>query len=164
MAFSTLTNVKTIMALGPNRSILGTIIRPDAVLLERKGGCNGEVTFNNLLPGAGEPLQQEYNDQQGFYCNWQLDNEEEPLPRGKSIGEDGSAQSSGMKRKVSKVKKLVKKLKDDGDVGVFRHEESASRNEKGVKKKRWRRSRHGFDKNDFGHHRGGGGSQLSRTC
>ncbi|KAJ0103344.1 hypothetical protein Patl1_04646 [Pistacia atlantica] len=40
MAFTTLTNPKTIFSLGPNRSILGTIIRPDPVLLERKGGSN----------------------------------------------------------------------------------------------------------------------------
>ncbi|XP_059661516.1 uncharacterized protein LOC132307704 isoform X1 [Cornus florida] len=56
MAFSALTNAKTILSLGPNRSILGTIIRPDPVLLERKGGISGEVTFDKLLPGAGELL------------------------------------------------------------------------------------------------------------
>lgn len=61
MAFTTLTNPKTILSLGPNRSILGTIIRPDPVLLERKGGKNGEVTFSSLLPGAGEPLQSNYD-------------------------------------------------------------------------------------------------------
>ncbi|PON31777.1 nucleotidyl transferase, partial [Parasponia andersonii] len=57
MAFTTLTNPKFILGLGPNRSILGTIIRPDAVLLERKGGSNGQLTCNSLLPGAGQPLQ-----------------------------------------------------------------------------------------------------------
>ncbi|MCE2055557.1 hypothetical protein HAX54_042875 [Datura stramonium] len=53
MAFTTLTNAKAIFGLGPNRSILGTIIRPDEILVERKGGFMGEVTFGNLLPGAG---------------------------------------------------------------------------------------------------------------
>ncbi|KAF2286026.1 hypothetical protein GH714_009767 [Hevea brasiliensis] len=67
MAFSTLTNPKTILSLGPNRSILGTIIRPDPVLLERKGGCNGEVTFDALLPGAGEPIQSHHDDHQRFW-------------------------------------------------------------------------------------------------
>ncbi|EPS69537.1 hypothetical protein M569_05225, partial [Genlisea aurea] len=37
MAFAALTDTKAIMRLGPDQSILGAIIRPDAVLLERKG-------------------------------------------------------------------------------------------------------------------------------
>ncbi|XP_074367576.1 uncharacterized protein LOC141708005 [Apium graveolens] len=141
MAFSTLTNSKTILALGPNKSILGTIIRPDAVLLNRKGSCNLEVTFNKLLPGAGEQLQPEYNDQEGLAFNWQLGNEEEPLPRGNGVSENCSIQSSGKKRKSSKVKKLGKKFKDNDDLGWIAYEESTSRNEKSVKKKRWRHLR-----------------------
>ncbi|KAH7851322.1 hypothetical protein Vadar_009801 [Vaccinium darrowii] len=132
MAFSTLTNAKTIFSLGPSRSILGTIIRPDTVLLERKGGSNGEMTFNNLLPGAGEPLQANFDGQQEIYCNWKLDDEEEPLPRGKLNFDDGNtASSSGKKRKASKEEKRAKKAKENG-------EESGSRKEKGKKKRRWR--------------------------
>ncbi|KAG6393761.1 hypothetical protein SASPL_144330 [Salvia splendens] len=85
MAFTTLTNARTIQHLGPNRSILSAIIRPDAVLLERKGGSNGKLTFNNLFPGNGEPLEQlNGDDRQEIYCNWALNDEEEEesLPRG----------------------------------------------------------------------------------
>ncbi|KAK2968459.1 hypothetical protein RJ640_004465 [Escallonia rubra] len=156
MAFTTLTNAKTILGLGPNRSILGTIIRPDEVLVERKGGSNGEVTFNNLLPGAGEPLHQEYGEQQGLFCNWQLDNEEEaPLPRGKGTAEDATEHSSGKKRKVYKEKKHVKKAKENGGV---RHEENGSRKEKSTKKQRWRNNPNRAEG------RYSGGSPWSRTC
>lgn len=158
MAFSTLTNSKTILALGPNKSILGTIIRPDAVLLNRKGSSNVEVTFNSLLPGAGEQLQLEYNDQEGLAFNWQLGNEEEePLPRGNGVSENGIMQSSGKKRKSSKVKKLGKKFKENDDVGGIMYGESTSRNEKSVKKKRWRHLRNNGE-------RAGYGGDLSRTC
>ncbi|KAA8526835.1 hypothetical protein F0562_008936 [Nyssa sinensis] len=129
MAFSTLTNTKTILGLGPNRSILGTIIRPDPVLLERRGGSNGEMTFNNLLPGAGELLLDQYDDQQEIYCNWQLDDEEEPLPRGNGIAEDGTVHSSGKKRKASK-EKSAKKVKENGDVGKGKHEEQFKEGER----------------------------------
>lgn len=141
MAFTTLTNPKTILSLGPNRSILGTIIRPDPVLLERKGGKNGEVTFSSLLPGAGEPLQSNYG-QQEIMCNWQLDDEEEALPRGGGHARDGSAHSSGKKRKASsKEKSRKKKSKENGDIGKVRHDESGSKKEKSTKKKqRWRKN------------------------
>ncbi|KAJ6966455.1 hypothetical protein NC652_004113 [Populus alba x Populus x berolinensis] len=141
MAFTTLTNPKTILSLGPNRSILGTIIRPDPVLLERKGGKNGEVTFSSLLPGAGEPLQSNYG-QQEIMCNWQLDDEEEALPRGGGHAGDGSAHSSGKKRKASsKEKSRKKKSKENGDIGKVRHDDSGSKKEKSTKKKqRWRKN------------------------
>ncbi|KAF5730671.1 Nucleotidyltransferase family protein isoform 1 [Tripterygium wilfordii] len=139
MAFSTLTNPKTILGLGPNRSILGTIIRPDPVLLERKGGSTGEMTFDSLLPGAGEPLQLHNGDKQGILYNWQYEDEEDPLPRGDGIAGDGSAQSSGKKRKSSsRDKSGKKKMKENGELQKARHEESSSRREKGTKKKRWR--------------------------
>ncbi|KAL6999507.1 polynucleotide adenylyltransferase [Sarracenia purpurea var. burkii] len=155
MAFSTLTNTKTILGLGPNRSILGTIIRPDPVLLERRGS-NGEVTFSNLLPGAGEPLQANYDDQQGLFCNWQLgEEEEEPFPRENAIADCVNTPSSGKKRKaVKEGKKLAKKKKENGGPGRVRHEESGSRKESGKKKKRWRHN--GFS-------RSAGSSPWSRS-
>lgn len=157
MAFSTLTNAKTILSLGPNRSILGTIIRPDPVLLERKGGSNGDMTFNNLLPGAGEPLQANFDDQQEIYCNWKLDDEEEPLPRGKLNFDDASTpSSSGKKRKASKEEKYAKKVKENG-------EESGSRKEKGKKKRRWREHGGGSQNNNGFSRYGGGRSPWSRT-
>ncbi|GMY31813.1 terminal nucleotidyltransferase 4B [Fagus crenata] len=100
MAFSTLTNPKTIMALDP-------------ILLEHKGGSKGDVTFNSLLPGAGEPLQHQYGEQQGILCNWQLGDEEEPLPRGNSTAGE-STHSSGKKRKASSKEKSTKKVKENG--------------------------------------------------
>ncbi|XP_044473777.1 terminal nucleotidyltransferase 4B [Mangifera indica] len=150
MALATLTNPKTIFSLGPNRSILGTIIRADPILLERKGGSNGEMTFNNLLPGDGEPLQKQYVDQQQeILCNWQSVYEEESFPRG-----DYSAQSSRKKRRASsKEKSRKKKVKDSGEMEgnerkekkkvkesgeMERHEESGPKKEKSSKKKRWR--------------------------
>lgn len=140
MAFTTLTNTKAIFALGPNRSILGTIIRPDEILVERKGGSNGEVTFKNLLPGAGEGLQQ-FGDQQEIYCNWQFnDDDEEALPRGNRIAEDGDAQSSGKKRKSSKEKQPAKKMKENGHSSNARDEENSSRKEKSSKK-HWKHNR-----------------------
>lgn len=97
------------MSLGPNRSILGTIIRPDKVLLERKGGLNGDVSFTNLLPGAGEPLQNDFGEHEGLFCNWNLDDEEEPLPRGKEVVVcDGKESKKKSKAVVVKVKKTVK--------------------------------------------------------
>lgn len=161
MAFTTLTNPKIIMDLGPNRSILGTIIRPDPVLLERKGGSNGDVTFNSLLPGAGEPLQHQYGEQQEILCNWQLGDEEESLPRGNYMAGE-SSRSSGKKRKASSKEKTNKKAKENGgELGKVRHEENGSRKEKGVNKKRWRHNRDsshsvfGRSSNGYGHYVGG---------
>nr|CAN64475.1 hypothetical protein VITISV_017481 [Vitis vinifera] len=115
MAFSTLTNARTILGLDPNRSILGTIIRPDPILLERKGGSNGTMTFDHLLPGAGEPLSPQTGGQE-LLCNWQVeDAEEEPLPRSNPIAGDGSANSSGKKRKASK-ERLRNKVKEHADM------------------------------------------------
>lgn len=135
MAFKNLTNPKTIMNLGPNRSILGTIIRPDPVLLERKGGLNGDVTFDSLLPGAGEPLQQEFGEKD-MLCNWQLDYEEDPLPRGVDTSAEPSTPST-KKRKSSK--KSNKKLKENGDLKVARSEEKDSRKEN--KRKRYKKEK-----------------------
>lgn len=146
MAFSTLTDPKIILSLGPKRSILGTIIRPDPNLIERKGGLNGEVTFNSLLPGAGEPIQQKFGEQD-MLCNWQLDDEEELLPRGVDTSAEPSRRSnstkkdvdtsaepsthsnSTKKRKSASKKSSSKKLKENGDI---RH---VAEKENGIKKK-----------------------------
>ncbi|XP_047962573.1 terminal nucleotidyltransferase 4B-like isoform X1 [Salvia hispanica] len=137
MAFSTLTNTKTIARLGPNKSILSAIIRPDAVLLERKGGSDGKLTFNNLFPNNGEPLDRLHGDQQEIYCNWALnDEEEEPLPRGGGgTPGDSDVKSSGKKRKASKEKRSSKKVK--GHVSVDRREKEHSEKRWGPKR-RWR--------------------------
>ncbi|GAB2229923.1 hypothetical protein Droror1_Dr00014179 [Drosera rotundifolia] len=101
-AYSTLTNTKTIMSLGPGRSILGTIIRPDPVLVERKGGAEGEVTFSALLPGAGEPVESKFDDNLDLLYNWDSPNHhEEPLPRGGRGGamENGNPSSSSRQKR-----------------------------------------------------------------
>ncbi|KAJ4980711.1 hypothetical protein NE237_031548 [Protea cynaroides] len=161
MAFSTLTNAKTILGLGPDRSILSTIIRPDPVLLERKGGSNGEVTFESLLPGAGKVIEPQFRTEHEFLCNWQLD-EDEPLPRENIVAVEDSGHSS-RKRKAFK-EKFKAKVKGNGEMSKRRHEESAVR-KKGLKK-RWRESKDNRDGDEYG---GGGGgygrrSPWSRSC
>ncbi|KAJ4875662.1 Nucleotidyltransferase family protein [Raphanus sativus] len=127
MALSTLTNTKAILALGPNRSILGTIIRPDRILLERKGGKNGDVTFNSLLPGAGEPLPMSASGKSngGLFCNWQLEEDEEgSFPRGDAVNGDstpvlvdtpGKVTTKESSRKKKSKSKSKKKVVDDDD-------------------------------------------------
>ncbi|KAK7335181.1 hypothetical protein VNO80_26957 [Phaseolus coccineus] len=141
MAFKNLTNPKIIMSLGPNRSILGTIIRPDPVLLERKGGVNGDVTFDKLLPGAGEPLQQQYGEQD-MLCNWQLDYEEEPLPRGVDASAEHSSRSSTKKRK-SGLKNSSKKLKENENIQMKGNEENDSRKGKDKRNRKKRKAQLG---------------------
>lgn len=105
-AHSKLTDAKRILALGANRSILGTIIRPDPLLLKRKAGCNGEITFVRLLPGAGEPVVQQPNGSGDLLGNWDL-LDDEPLPRENGVAEDKRIKSS------RKSRKLKKKTMDD---------------------------------------------------
>ncbi|KAK4285953.1 hypothetical protein QN277_002576 [Acacia crassicarpa] len=132
MAFKTLTNAHIIMSLGPKRSILGTIIRPDPALLERKGGSYGDVTFNALLPGAGEPLQVHYGGQD-ILCNWDFDDDEEPLPRG---GDSAVVKStSGKNRKSPFKENPKKKLKENGHMRMMRDGENVSGKENSIKKK-----------------------------
>ncbi|GFP90215.1 non-canonical poly(A) RNA polymerase papd5 [Phtheirospermum japonicum] len=145
-AFTTLTNAKAISQLGPNRSILGAIIRPDSVLLERKGGSTGKLTFNNLFPDSAEPLQQLLggDDQQDIYCNWPSnDQDEEPLPRGNGVTGNSDVKSSGKKRKASKEKKSGK-VKVAKARGADKHE-NVSVKESSTKNQSW------------GHHQSGGG-------
>ncbi|OIW11533.1 hypothetical protein TanjilG_26899 [Lupinus angustifolius] len=145
MAFTTLTNSKVILSLGPNRSILGTIIRPDPVLVERKGGLNGDVTFSSLLPGAGEPLQQQHGAQD-ILCNWHVEDEEEPLPRGTDASSTPSKSSPSKKRRKSASKEnSTKKLKENGSSRNTRNEENgSSRKEKGTRKKKKRSGDTGY--------------------
>lgn len=138
MALSTLTNTKAILALGPNRSILGTIIRPDRILSERKGGKNGDVTFNSLLPGAGEPLPMSSNGKSngGLFCNWLLEEDEEgSFPRRNTA--NGDIDTPGKKSKESSRKKKNKKK---NKMKMLDEEEE----ERSSKKKRRRKNIVGF--------------------
>ncbi|KAL6205723.1 hypothetical protein ACLB2K_022976 [Fragaria x ananassa] len=148
MAYTTLTNPKNIMSLGPNRSILGTIIRPDAILAERKGGP-GQVTLDSLLPGAGELLRPE-SEHQEFLCNWQYD-EEEPLPRGGDyVGDVNGESSSGKKRKSpfkDKSKssgKKEKKIKKAKEKEAREKEKASMKKERRHKRKQSRESLNGY--------------------
>ncbi|XP_073026693.1 uncharacterized protein [Primulina eburnea] len=115
MAYSTLTNEKTISRLGPKKSILGAIIRPDDVLLERKGGLTENPTFSALFPGAGERWEQLFDNQQEICCNWRLnDEDEEPLPLGNGIPGQQDMNSSRKKSKSSKDNSFTKEVKGSG--------------------------------------------------
>ncbi|KAJ3704269.1 hypothetical protein LUZ61_007974 [Rhynchospora tenuis] len=98
LAFSILSDPTTIINLGPNRSILGTIIRPDNILLNRKGGRSGDVPFDSFLAGAGEPLDPAFDKHGDIIYNWQL-MEDEPLPRDNLVTLDNNLLSSQKKKK-----------------------------------------------------------------
>lgn len=149
MAYSILTDAKTIIGLGPNRSILGIIIRPDPVLLERKGGCNGEVTFDSLLPGAGQPVQRQFVEDHDIQCNWNLF-DDEPLPRGNVDGDVQSVQRS-RKRKASKTK-YANRTTENGDLVTDSHENK--RKGKGVEHRRKGQDGDGGGRNWLPWHRG----------
>lgn len=146
--------MKAISGLGPKRSILGTIIRPDAALLERKGGPNGDTTFEELLPGSLDPIPL-MGDYQELYCNWRLDDEnDEPLPRNNPIFMNPDSESPAKKRKKSKEMKARKRTRENGDVDSIRHEKSGSRNEKS-NHYRWRsHHRNGGYSNGYNNHPG----------
>ncbi|XP_020597048.1 non-canonical poly(A) RNA polymerase PAPD5 [Phalaenopsis equestris] len=90
MAYTSLTDERALKSFGSQKSILGTIIRPDPVLLDRKGGCNGELTFNTLLPGAGESVISQFDFNNSVIYNWHL-LDDEPMPReSKPIDEEST--------------------------------------------------------------------------
>lgn len=128
MAYSLLTDPKAINALGPDKSILGTIIRPDPVLLDRKGGDKGELTFDRLLPGAGEPLPLQVANVSGMLLyNWQFMDDDEPLPR-EILG-------SWQKKRALKAKDILEKY-DDAESSKREPNGSSSREPSAKKKKK----------------------------
>ncbi|KAG9447818.1 hypothetical protein H6P81_013946 [Aristolochia fimbriata] len=137
MAYSLLTDAKTIAALGQDRSILGTIIRPDPLLLKRKGGLNGEVTFDNLLPGAGKPVERQLGNDSDVLCNWDLF-EDEPFPRENGIAAEHV--TSLKKRKSSRSKH-----KDSQDEELTRNRHEGSGRKRRGEKNRWKRYRNNED-------------------
>lgn len=133
-AYSSLTDAH-ILSLEPQKSILGTIIRPDAVLLQRKGGSKGDLTFDRLLPGAGEGGRLGFEGGGDILCNWQL-TEEEPLPRETALRSGGSSPSR--KRKASKPSR---RPSSNGHGRSPAEDKSGKRKEKRTKKHqgKWRR-------------------------
>jgi len=61
----------------------------------------------------GEPLLQQYGEQD-MLCNWQLDYEEEPLPRGVDSSSEPSSRST--KKRKSGLKNSSKKLKENENI------------------------------------------------
>ncbi|PKA47193.1 DNA polymerase sigma subunit [Apostasia shenzhenica] len=133
MAYSSLTDARVIMSLGPDKSILGTIIRPDPVLLDRKGGSKGELTFKSLLPGAGEKsIPVPIGFENDIIFNWQLV-DDEPLPRDNKLVEHAS--SSSRKRRDPREIHNTDKLYSVGSV-VNGKDYSNLRESNAAKKKR----------------------------
>ncbi|CAL4974797.1 unnamed protein product [Urochloa decumbens] len=138
-AYSVLTDASLITNLGPKRSILGTIVRPDSVLLDRKG-WNNEDKLPDMLTEPWEPVTRQFDSENDVVYNWHVIDEDEPLPRNsQSTSEDTSA--SPKKRKSSKSKhKSRKKSKADASgssnpADGFR-EDRASKREAGSSKRR----------------------------
>lgn len=143
MAYSLLTDARTILDLGTRRSILGTILRPDPVLLNRKGGNNGELTIASLLQGADHPVTHQFVDGDSDVYNWQL-LDEEPLPREK-ISADENGLSFSEKRKGLKSKRHSRK----GD----REESSKTKYETNGKVETRRKRKKAFVADDDGYSR-----------
>ncbi|WOL14536.1 non-canonical poly(A) RNA polymerase PAPD5 isoform X1 [Canna indica] len=134
-AYSILTDAKAVKQLGPQRSILGMIIRPDSVLLDRKGGDGGQLTFSNVLSGAGEPIAQHFDNGNDVIYNWQLV-DDDPLPREKlSIDDDNI---SSFKRRKSKNRSGRREKLEDLD---SKHREMSNGNASGVKRRKKIRDR-----------------------
>ena len=135
MACSLLTDAKNIIGLGSHRSILGTIIRPDPVLLDRKGGHNGELTFASLLPGADEPIPQQFVDGSSDIYNWQL-LDEEPRPREKTLANDDSLLSPTKRRALLRANKRRLRKAEIGEESKSGNEVNRVTSRGDAKKKR----------------------------
>ncbi|KAL6615775.1 hypothetical protein ACP70R_038045 [Stipagrostis hirtigluma subsp. patula] len=105
-AYSVLTDANLITSLGPNRSILGTIVRPDSVLLDRKG-WNNEETLGDLLTEPWEPTRQFDSENDAMY-NWHVI-DDEPLPRNSQSASEDTSSSPMEKRKSSKSSRKSRK-------------------------------------------------------
>lgn len=135
-AYSVLTDAKSITSLGHNRSILGTIVRPDSILLDRKGWNN-----EDMLAEPWEQITRQFDSEDDAVYNWHLIDEDEPLPRNTLSTSEDTSSSPSKKRKSSKSKKKSrKKSKADAtgssDVANGFREGRASKREAGSSKRR----------------------------
>ncbi|TVU35597.1 hypothetical protein EJB05_17495, partial [Eragrostis curvula] len=113
-AYSVLTDANLIGGLGPNRSILGTIVRPDSVLLDRKGWNTGDM-IANMLTEPWEPVTRQFDSENDAVYNWHVI-DDEPLPRNSQSASDDTSSSPLQKSKSSKSNRKSrtrKKGKDD---------------------------------------------------
>ncbi|OEL19311.1 Non-canonical poly(A) RNA polymerase PAPD5 [Dichanthelium oligosanthes] len=139
-AYSVLTDANLITNLGPKRSILGTIVRPDSVLLDRKG-WNNEDKLPDMLTEPWEPVSRQFDSENDVVYNWHVIDEDEPLPRNSQSTSEDTSSSPSKKRKSSKSKQKSRK-KSKADVSGssnaangFR-EDRASKREGGSSKRR----------------------------
>jgi non-canonical poly(A) RNA polymerase PAPD5/7 len=110
-AYSVLTDANLISSLGPNRSILGTIVRPDSVLLDRKG-WNTEDMIWDMLTEPWEPVTQQFDSENDAVYNWHVI-DDEPLPRNSQSTSDDTSSSPLQKKKSKSNRKSRKKARDD---------------------------------------------------
>uniref|UniRef100_A0A453FE37 Uncharacterized protein n=1 Tax=Aegilops tauschii subsp. strangulata TaxID=200361 RepID=A0A453FE37_AEGTS len=91
-----------------SRSILGTIVRPDSVLLDRKG-WNTDGVLADMLAEPWEPLPQRFDSENDALYNWHALDDDEPLPRNTQPASEDTSSSPLGKRKSSKSKKKSRK-------------------------------------------------------
>ncbi|TKW15988.1 hypothetical protein SEVIR_5G269400v4 [Setaria viridis] len=139
-AYSVLTDANLITNLGPKKSILGTIVRPDSILLDRKG-WNNEDQLPDMLTEPWEPVTRQFDSENDVVYNWHVIDEDEPLPRNSQSTSEDTSSSPSKKRKSSKSKQKSRK-KSKADVtgssnaaNGFR-EDRASKREAGSSKRR----------------------------
>lgn len=136
-AYSVLTDANLPVSLGHNRSILGTIVRPDSALLDRKG-WNSE----DLLAEPWEPITRQFDTEDDAIYNWHVIDEDEPLLRNSQSTSEDTSSSPSKKRKSSKSKrKSRKKWKADASgssdvANVFREDRSSKREAGSIKRRK----------------------------
>ncbi|CAM0882063.1 unnamed protein product [Alopecurus aequalis] len=129
-AYSVLTDAKLITSLGTNRSILGAIVRPDSVLLDRKG-WNTDGALADMLAEPWEPLTQRLDSENDAMYNWHALDDDEPLPRNIQPASEDTNSSPLQKRKSSKSnKKSRKKAKADASSSDNAEDGSRDRRER----------------------------------
>ncbi|RLN24933.1 hypothetical protein C2845_PM07G18430 [Panicum miliaceum] len=138
-AYSVLTDANLITNLGPKRSILGTIVRPDSVLLDRKGW--NEDKLPDMLTEPWEPVTRQFDSENDVVYNWHVIDEDEPLPRNSQSTSEDTSSSPSKKRKSSKSKQKSRR-KSKADVSGSSNaangfkEDRASKREAGSSKRR----------------------------
>jgi non-canonical poly(A) RNA polymerase PAPD5/7 len=127
-AYSVLTDAKLITSLGPNRSILGAIVRPDSVLLDRKG-WNTDGALADMLAEPWEPVTQRFDSENDAMYNWHALDDDEPLPRNTQPASEDTSSSPLKKRKSKSNKKSRKKAKADASSSDDTEDGSRNRRE-----------------------------------
>ncbi|ONM39418.1 Nucleotidyltransferase family protein [Zea mays] len=135
-AYSVLTDANLFISLGHNRSILGTIVRPDSVLLDRKGWNN-----EDMLAEPWEPITQQFDTENDAVYNWHVIDEDEPLPRNSQSTSEDTSSSPSKKRKSPKSRRKSRKkskatASGSSDVANGFRKDRSSKREAGSSKRR----------------------------